>query len=557
MLIVFGVVGGLAIFLYGMQITSESLQLAAGMRFKKILKLLTKSRLLGVLIGVIVTVLLQSSSATTVLLVSFVSASLMNLTQTLGVILGADIGTTLTVQLISLKASDYALLLIAVGFLLRFIKKRPRFKEIGGVILGFGFIFFGMKIMSDSMVPLRSVPSFTILLTSLGKNPFLGVIVATLFTSVIQSSAATLGLALSLATQGLLPLEAAVPIIFGANIGTCATALLSSIGASQEAKKVAVAHVMFKVLGVVIFFPFIGQMTALMQMMGGDMMRQIANIHTIFNAGLTIIFLPFTSYMARLVNWLVPDEKEEGIGVPRYLDAISLETPLLAIELANKEVIRVGRLVQEMTKKVLDVVLSKDQLKLGELQAIEIAIDKLASAITNYLSDISQRAIDKATAQKVINLLFIINDLEHIGDLVEKMLRKGYRINREDLNLSNKGLEELKEMHETVVEMIDLTIDALEFGDWEKARAVTLEQPYIIMDEWKYRKTHIERLQQGVQDTRDTSSIHLDLLNNMQRICEHSRNICQVLLYEAGKLYDLFRIFEEDDEPYPNGQEKA
>ncbi|AZR74452.1 hypothetical protein BBF96_14280 [Anoxybacter fermentans] len=545
MLIFFGIVGGLAIFLYGMQIASESLQLVAGSRFKKVLKFLTKNQFMGVAFGCIVTFLLQSSSATTVLLVSFVSASLMNLTQTLGVILGANIGTTLTVQLISLKFSDYALLLIALGFLLRFMKKNPHFKEIGGVILGFGFIFYGMKIMSDSMVPLRTVPTFTHMLTSLGQRPVLGTILATLFTAIIQSSAATLGLAISLSTQGLLPLKAAIPIIFGSNIGTCATALLSSIGVSQEAKKVAIAHTLFKIMGVIIFFPFIGQLTALMQYMGGDMGRQIANIHTIFNVGLAVIFIPFTSQMAKLVHWLVPEKKEEGIGVPRYITPKALDTPMIAIEQANQEVIRIGRLIQKMTKEVLDAVLSKNRIKLAELQGLEAAIDRLAQALTNYLSDLSQKTIDEHTAQKVINLLFINNDLEHIGDLYEKMLTKGYKILKDDLNFSNEGLEELREMHKTVIEMIDLTIDALEYGDWEKARTVTLEQPYIIMDEWRYRKTHILRLQQGIQDSRATSNIHLDLINIMQKVCEHSRNICQVLLYEAGQLYDLFNIFED------------
>ncbi len=547
MLILLGVVGGLAIFLYGMQMTSESLQLAAGARFKKMLRFVTKNRFLGILMGIVVTVLLQSSSSTTVLLVSFVSASLMSLTQTLGVILGANIGSTLTVQLISLNFSDYALLLVAIGFMMRFIKKKPQLKEIGGVILGFGFIFFGMRIMSDAMYPLRAMPSFTALLAKLGTNPFLGILMATLFTAIVQSSAATLGLALSLATQGLLPFAAAIPIVFGAHIGTCTTALLSCIGSSQEAKKVAIAHTIFKILGVVIFLPFIGVLNKFVQSMGGSMTRMIANTHTVFNLVSALVFLPFVPYLARLVEWLVPAKKEEGIGVPKFLNAAYLDTPFAAVEEARREVVRVGRIIQQMTEKVLDAILSKEQLKIAEQLAIEAAIDRLALAITMYLSDISQRTIDQSTEQKVINLLFIINDLEHIGDIYEKILWKGQSILREDLNFSTDGLAELQEMHATVSEMIELTVDALESGEWQKARTVTLEQPYIIMDEWKYRKTHIERLQQGIQDTRDTSGIHLDILNNMQRVCEHSRNICQVLLYEAGQLYDLFHIFDEKE----------
>lgn len=548
MLTLIGVVGGLAIFLYGMQIAGESLQIAAGSRFKKTIKFLTRNRLMGILIGCLVTFLLQSSSATTVLLVGFVSASLMDLSQTIGVLLGAHLGSTLTVQLIALNFSGYALVMVAVGFVMRTLKNKPHLKDAGGVILGFGFVFFGMKVMSDAMIPLRTDPSFRWMLAHFSQYPFLATVAAAGFTAIIQSSAATLGLALSLASQGLMPLEAAIPIIFGSHIGTMVTAILSSIGASQEAKRVAAVHCILRVVGVVVMFPFIRYITALTQLIGGDMPRQIANAHTILNIGWLIFFMPFTQQIAHLADRLIPDKKEEGIGVPKFITARALDTPVVAIEQASMEVNRVGRLIKTMSIHVLDAVLSKDQPKLAELQGLEVAIDRLSIAITHYLSDLSQKTMDATSAQKVINLLFIINDLEHMGDRFEKMLRKGYKIRRDDLSFSQEGLEELQSMYGTVVEMVELTIDALEYGDWEKARTVALEQPYIIMDEWKYRKTHICRLQQGVQDSRDTSAIHLDLLDNMQRVCEHSRNICQVLLYEAGELYDLFHIFDDEEE---------
>lgn len=548
MLTLIGVVGGLAIFLYGMQIAGDSLQVAAGSRFKKTVKFLTRNRLMGILIGCLITFLLQSSSATTVLLVGFVSASLMNLSQTIGVLLGAHLGSTLTVQLIALNFSGYALAMVAIGFAMRTLKNKPHLKDVGGVILGFGFVFFGMKVMSDAMIPLRTDPGFQMLLANFSQYPLLATVAAAGFTAIIQSSAATLGLALSLASQGLMPLEAAIPIIFGSHIGTMVTAILSSIGASQEAKRVAAVHCILRVLGVLIMFPFIGYITTLTQLIGGDPTRQIANVHTILNVGWLIVFMPFTHQIALLADRLVPNKKEEGVGVPKFITAQALDTPVIAIEQANLEVIRVGRLIQTMSSQVLDTVLSKNPLKLSELGGLEVAIDRLAIDITHYLSDLSQKTMDSASAQKVINLLFIINDLEHMGDRFEKMLRKGYQIRREDLQFSQEGLEELQSMHETVTEMVELTMDALEHGNWEKARTVALEQPYIIMDEWKYRKTHICRLQQGVQDSRDTSAIHLDLLDNMQRICEHSRNICQVLLHEAGELYDLFHIFDDEEE---------
>lgn len=548
MQIIIGVVGGLAIFLYGMQIAGESLQMAAGSKFKKIIKFLTKNRFMAFLIGCIVTFLLQSGNATTVLLVGFVGASLMNLSQTIGILLGAFVGSTLTVQLISLKFSGYALVMLAIGFLMRIAKQKPHLKDIGGVIMGFGFVFFGMKIMSDAMVPLRTMPSFTHFLTSLGSIPLLATLAATVFTAILQSSAATLGLALSLASQGLLPVNSAIPIIFGAHLGTTVTALLSGIGASQEAKKVVAAHAILRFASVLVAFPFIKEVTALTHYIGGDLSRQIANAHSILNVSWVILFMPFTNQVVRLAERIIPEKREQGIWVPRHITPQALSTPLIAIEQAENEVVRVGRLIQDMSRGVLDVVLSKDQLKLAQMQSLEAAIDRLSLSITHYLSDISQQTLDKESAQKVIDLLFIINDMEHIGDRFEKMLLKGHRILKDDLKFSEEGVEELRSMHETVAEMIDLTVDALEHGDWEKARTVTLEQPYIIMDEWKFRKTHICRLQQGIQDTRDTSGTHLDLLDNMLRVCEHTRNICQVLLYEAGQLYDLFHIFDDEDE---------
>ena len=557
MQILIGVVGGLAIFLYGMQSAGECLQLAAGSKFKKIIKFLTKNRFLAFLIGCVITFLLQSGNATTVLLVGFVGASLMELNQTIGILLGAFIGSTLTVQLISLKFSGFALVMVAIGCFLRFTKKKLYLRDVGGVIMGFGFVFFGMKIMSDAMIPLRTMPSFNNFLTSLGSMPLLLTLAATVFTAILQSSAATLGLALSLASQGLLPVDSAIPIIFGAHVGTTVTAVISGIGASVEAKRVVAAHAILRFASVLVAFPFIHQVTALTGSIGGDLSRQIANAHTILNTAWVCLFMPFTAQVVRLAKRVIPEKAEQGPWVPRFITPQALETPVLAIEQAEKEVVRVGRLIQEMSRNVLDVVLSKDPLKIAELQSLEAAIDRLSLSITHYLSDINQQSLDKESAQKVIDLLFIVNDLEHIGDRFEKMLLKGHRIKRDDLNFSEKGLGELKSMHETMAEMIDLTVDAMEFGDWEKARTVTLEQPYIIMDEWKFRKTHITRLQQGIQDTRDTSGTHLDLLDNMLRVCEHNRNICQVLLYEAGQLYDLFHIFDDDEADVEDGSDDA
>ncbi|HSC70642.1 MAG TPA: Na/Pi cotransporter family protein, partial [Candidatus Methylomirabilis sp.] len=298
--------GGMALLLYGMQLVGEGLQQAAGGRMRRILGSITNNRFKGMMVGAFITAVIQSSSATTVMLVGFASSGLMGLPQTIGVILGADIGTTVTVQLIALQIFDYALVLVGVGFLLIFSCRRKIFKYVGQAILGFGFIFFAMKIMSDAMVPLRQSELVKTLLVSLGDQPLLGLIVAATFSALVHSSAATIGLAITLSLQGLLPLSAAVPVIFGANIGTCATALASSIGTNPEAKRVAMAHTFFKVVGVLIFLPFITPFVRLVELTAHDVPRQIANAHTLFNVGITAIFLPFSAVLARFISALVP-----------------------------------------------------------------------------------------------------------------------------------------------------------------------------------------------------------------------------------------------------------
>ncbi len=281
-----------------------------GGRMRHILASITSNPFKGMLVGAFITAVMQSSSATTVMLVGFASSGLMDLTQTVGVILGADIGTTVTVQLIAFQFFDYALLLVVAGYLLIFATKRKIFKYIGQATLGFGFIFFAMKVMSDAMVPLRQSEVVKVVLISLGDHPIVGILVAAILSAMVASSAATIGLAITLALQGLLPLHAAIPVIFGANIGTCATALASSIGAETEAKRVAIAHIFFKVVGVLVFLPVIHPFVRLVEFTANDVPRQIVNAHTLFNVGITALFLPFSYLLARVVSNLVPEGKE-------------------------------------------------------------------------------------------------------------------------------------------------------------------------------------------------------------------------------------------------------
>ncbi|MBE0665185.1 MAG: Na/Pi cotransporter family protein, partial [Candidatus Aminicenantes bacterium] len=335
-LLIFGLLGGLAFFLYGIEKMSVGMQKTAGNKMRAVLAAITKNRIIALGIGAGITMLIQSSSATTVMLVSFVQAGLMSFTQSLGVILGADIGTTVTAQLIAFKLTDYALLMIAVGFGLYIFAKNDNSKNIGEMILGFGILFYGMKLMSDSMSPLRSHQGFVGMMAGL-QDPLIGLLIGTLFTAVVQSSAATIGVVIVLSQQGLLTLAAGIPVIFGANIGTCITAGLAAIGTTREAKRVALAHVLFKIFGVLLFIfwvpTYAGIISELAVSFGSDIARQIANAHAIFNISLAVVFIPFTPFFARLIERILPVKEVAGVGAPVWhLDESSISSPALAID---------------------------------------------------------------------------------------------------------------------------------------------------------------------------------------------------------------------------------
>ena len=345
--------GGMALLLYGIQLVGEGLQRAAGGRLRHLLTGLAKNRVTAVASGAAVTAIIQSSSATTVMLIGFVSAGLMAFRQTLGVILGADIGTTFTVQLIAFRITDYALLLVGIGFTIVFVARRRAVKDIGQALLGFGLIFLGLKLILDGVAPLKANPLASQLLASVADSPAVALLAAAVFSALVHSSAATIGLALALAAEGLLRLDGAVAIVLGANIGTCATALAASVGTSAEAKRVAVAHIAFKLLGAALVFPFIGPFTAVIATTAGDPARQIANAHTLFNFGISLVFLPFTPLAARAIEGLVPDDQPgDNPFRPRYLDERALDQPSLALGQATREALRMADVVQGMLRDV-------------------------------------------------------------------------------------------------------------------------------------------------------------------------------------------------------------
>ena len=424
MLTLIGLVGGLAIFLYGMQLAGNSLQRALGNRLREMVSALTRNRFMGLALGALVTFILQSSSAMTVMLVGFTNAGIMNLSQTLALILGSAVGTTFTVQLIALKVTDVALFFVAVGFFWTMIAGKSNSRYIGRSILGFGLIFTGMKLMSDTMAPLRSSQLITDILLSLSESPGLAILISAVFTALIQSSAATIGVAIALSGQGAMPLGVAIPLIFGANIGTTVTGLLSSLGGSKDAQRVAVVHLIFKALGVIIFFPLMGPFADLVARTAQSSSHQIANAHTIFNVATALLLIPFIGLLAKLVQRLIPEKDKKGdedYG-QKYLDPHVLDTPAIALGQATRETLRMAGLVQDMVRNILGAVLDSPDGLLEELSEEDDKVDVLNREITRYLTKLSQEDLTDEQSRREIGLLFIVSELERIGDIVDKNL---------------------------------------------------------------------------------------------------------------------------------------
>lgn len=549
--LMFTLLGGLAIFLYGMNLMSDGMKKAAGDKMRSILGVLTNVRVVGVLVGAFVTVVIQSSSATTVMLVGFVDAQLMSLAQSLGVILGADIGTTITAQLIAFKITHYALLVVALGFLVLVLAKTDTYRAMGEALLGFGLVFFGIHVMSEAMYPFRSYQPFIDFLLTL-KNPLLGILIGAAFTALIQSSSAFTGILIALAQQGLLSLEAGIPLLFGANIGTCITAALASFGSSREAKRVAAAHALFKVGGVLMFVWFIGPLAAVVRWLSPEasagltgvaanavaVPRQIANTHTIFNVGMAIIFFPLVPLMARLVEWLMPDRpgppagaEDSDVTVPQYLDGALLSTPVLAIEQARREILRMAEAARGMLIDVMPAFLTNDMERATEILRRDNQVDSLQREITLYLTHIAQQDLILPQSGRVIQLLHVTTELEHIGDVIEKDLvplveKKAHG----HLEFSPAGRQELVEYHDLIVDSFDKAIAAFQSDDAALAQVVATMKPQLVALERVYRQTHYTRLTEELPESVESSQIHLDLLDGLRRVSSYSESIATAVL---------------------------
>lgn len=533
-LTLFSLFGGVYLLLYGIRLAGEGMERAAGSQLRQILTTLTGKPLTGLLVGTGVTAVLQSSTATTVMLVSLVGAGLMSLRQAIGVILGADIGTTITVQLIAFRVVDYAVLMVGIGLAIMLHFRRSLYRHLGQGILGFGFIFLAMKIMIDGMAPLRESLLFRQILLDLGNMPLLALLASAAFTALVHSSAATIGLAITLALQGLMPLPVGLAIVLGANVGTCATALLSSMGTTTEAQRVAIAHTLFKVLGLLVFLPFVGVLSDLVVLTAPDVPRQIANFHTVFNVLIALAFLPLSNHFANLVTRLVPETKTVGDPMqPRYLDDRMLDTPPLALGQATREALRMADLVQEMFRDTITVFRKNDETLAEQLQARDDVVDRLEEHIKHYLTRLTEQGLTSEQSKREVSLLFMIQDLENIGDIIDKNLMElAKKKIAGRLEFSPEGAKDVEHLYALVAENLDLAVTAYATQDAELAQKLLRRKININRIERELKQAHIRRLHNGVKESIDTSAIHLDVLSNFKRINSHATNIAYVVLGE-------------------------
>jgi len=539
--------GGLALFLFGMEQMADALKAVAGERMKIILARLTTNRFMGAMTGAFVTAVIQSSSVTTVLVVGFITAGLMSMAQSIGVIMGANIGTTITAQIVAFKVTKAALLMVAVGFGMLSFTKQEKIKQYGAMLMGLGLIFFGMSVMSDAMSPLRSYQPFLDLMTSMD-NPLIGILVAAAFTGLIQSSSATTGIVIVMASQGFISLQAGIALAFGANIGTCVTAMLASIGKPREAVRAAVVHVMFNVFGVLVWVGFIGQLAEFVtwfspshpglsgvDRLAADTPRQIANAHTVFNISNTLIFIGFTGQFARLVEWLVPDKPLDGkvITEPRYLDDALLETPSLAIDRVRLEIGHMGDRVELMLEQIMPAILSGDQGSLRAVAKIDDEVDILHGHIITYLGQISQRSLTKEQTHDFINLMAAANDLENIGDVIETdLVHLGYERIEQEVSVSYSTRSILLELHHVVSGAVNMARNAVMENDQIAAQEVVAMKGDINRFMESAAMHQARRLVAEEPNRLAAYTLEMDIIEKLKRIYYFSKRMAKAVMPE-------------------------
>lgn len=521
---------GLGLLLYGIKILGEGLELAAGAKLKVLLEKMTSNRFAAVLVGFVITTLIQSSSTTTVMVVGFVNTGIMNLTQAIGVIMGANIGTTTTSILVSLDIGKYAPIAIGIGVFLSMLTKKTTKKHIGLAITGFGMLFLGMTLMKDAMEPLANSPVFSEWLMN-ANNPFVAILIGTVITAVIQSSAASIGILQALAAQGLIPLHFAAYVIYGQNIGTCITALISSIGTKKNSKRTAVMHVLFNVFGTVIFIiltkllPF----TDWIESLTDNTMMQLSLVHIIFNVVSTLIMFPFADkVLVKLACLIVPDKKDssEDDFKLQFVDNLMINTPPFAVAQVSKEVHRMAGLARQNFSIAAEDLLNKSCNHFDEVQHTEEVINFLNHNITPILVKINSLDLSYSDAKYIGRVFHVINDIERIGDHAQNLEEAAKSRVDEGIEISAEGEKELREMYETTLKLIDGSIEAFtaQILDNEKAEQLSEYEASVDDMQTEFEQSHIERLNAHKCNTR-AGMLFINTITDFERVADHATNI--------------------------------
>lgn len=528
--IIIQLMGGLGLFIYGMKLMGDGLENAAGDGLKSILEKVTSNRLIGVAIGAIVTMVIQSSSATTVMVVGFVNAGLMSLAQAAGIIMGANIGTTITAQLVAFKLDQIAPLFVFVGAALVMFARAKKRREIGNIILGFGILFTGMGIMSTAMKPLASSPAFSNILIAIGDNWFIGIIAGAAITAILQSSSATTGILIALATTGTIDIGLALPVVFGCNIGTCITAMIASIGTNKTAHKAALLHLIFNIAGTIIFLPFLGILARFVQSTSpDDVSRQIANAHTVFNIANTALLLPFTTYIIKFINRVIPcEENEEKVG-PKYIDDRVLETPVIAAGQVIKETIRMANKAKQNVELAMKAFIDNDEELIQRVYENEKIINVLEESITTYLIKLAKCDLSDREKGIVASTFHVVIDIERIGDHAENIADLSIEKINKKLKYSKDAIDELYEIYNSTLEALEVAVQSYENRNINQARNIVEIEDKIDTYQKKYREKHIQRLYDGKCNA-FAGAIFLDLVSSFERIGDHSTNIAESVI---------------------------
>ncbi|MBT2677484.1 Na/Pi cotransporter family protein [Bacillus sp. ISL-35] len=528
--------GGLGIFLYGIKFMGDGLQKSAGDRLREVLDRFTTNPVMGVLAGLIVTVLVQSSSATTVITVGLVSAGFMTLRQAIGVIMGANIGTTVTAFIIGIDVGEYALPIIAVGSILLFFFKNKKVHNVGQIVFGFGALFYGLELMSGGMKPLRSLEAFHDLTVELSSNPLLGVVIGTLFTVIVQSSSATIGILQGLHAENLINLQGALPVLFGDNVGTTITAVLAAIGTSVAAKRAAATHVLFNLIGTTLFLILLKPFTILIEMLRDQLSLNpemtIAFAHGIFNTTNTLIQLPFVAVLALIVTKLIPGEDSIVDYKAQHLDPVFIEqSPSIALGQAKEEVLRMGKFALKGLEETNEFLKTKNTKHSGNAYQLEEAINNLDRKITDYLVDLATSSLSEHESEEHSMLIDTVRDIERIGDHFENIIELIEYQQANKVRMTDTAMDDLETMFNLTVSTVEEALQALDQKNFDAARAVVTKEDEIDRMERTLRKQHILRMNEG-QCSGQAGIVFVDIISNLERIGDHAVNIAEYVLGE-------------------------